>query len=183
MVRLSILLFLTMNAISVQGQDYVFNLIGQTFMVPDLNKMKFNQGDTIIFGKDVFVKRDSVYKFIPKGWSIPDLDDIKLFIKNLDGNENSTGGKEVSASYLSSIIPFRLNGIYYSSMNKAFGKNTMTAFYTSPDILWSSNDEPEKLTQVSLHIYSARNGNLNVEPTYTRVENGVTYSGILFIKK
>lgn len=182
MKLITLLLILSVSTF-VHGQDYVFNLIDQTFMVPDLNKIKFTQGDTILSGKDIFIKRDSAYKFIPKGWTIPDLEDIKLFIRNLDGVENSTGGKEISATYLSSILPFRLNGIYYSRMKKVFGKNTMTAFYTTPDIMWSSNDGPDKLTQVSLHIYSVRNGNLNIEPTYSGVENGVTYSGLLLIKK
>jgi len=169
--------------INLNAQDYTFNLIDQTFQIPDINRFQFEEGDTIMSGKTIFIKREKLDKFTPKGWAIPSWEDFKIFIKNLDGEENSTGGKEVTATYLSNILPFKLKGIYYSSVKNVFGINSMTAYYSSTDTLRSNNSNPPKLSQIALHIYSGRNGSLNVEPTYAIIENGLIYCDVIFIKK
>ena len=79
-------------------------------------------------------------------------------------------------------MPFRLNGIYYESMKQLIGVHSMTAYYTSGDIEKSFDSEIET-TQVSLYIHSNRNGELIVEPLYSKIKNGQIYCNVLFIKK
>ncbi|MBP9121369.1 MAG: hypothetical protein KBF59_10950 [Ignavibacterium sp.] len=163
-------------------QDYMFNVIDQTWMAPDMKLRQFEIEDTLQTGNTFFIRKEKLDKFIPKGWKLPDLNDINLLIKNLDGPTNDDGGKIISANNLSKIMPFRLNGIYYESMKQLIGVHSMTAYYTAADIEKSFDSEMET-TQVSLYIHSNRNGELIVEPLYSKIKNGQIYCNVLFIKK
>ncbi len=177
-----ILLIIFSGSKYAYAQDYIFNLIDQTWMAPDLKLRQFDIEDTLQTGNTFFIRKEKLEKFIPKGWNLPDLNDIILLIKNLDGPTNDGEGKIISANNLSKIMPFRLNGIYYESMKQLIGVNSMTAYYAAPDIEKSFDSEKET-TQVSLYIHSNRNGELIVEPLYSKIKNGQIYCNVLFIKK
>lgn len=164
------------------AQDYIFNLMNQTWMVPDLKLRQFVQEDTIQVGTTTFIKKDRLDNFIPKGWSLPSDQDIKTFIDNLDGKRNDEEGTIVSANNLSQIMPFKLNGIYYESMKQIIGVNSITAYYTAPDIE-KYFDLKKETTQVFLYIHSDRNGEINIEPLYSKIINGQIYCNVLFIRK
>lgn len=165
-----------------RGQGYTFDFAGRTYMIPDLKKLTYAPEDTVMAGKLVFIKKERLDRFIPEGWKIPDLQDVKDFIGQLEGKDNGTGGKETDPAGLSMILPYRLNGIYFSATKKLYGRNTMTAYYIMPDVMHSFSEEKKEMAQATLHIYSGRNGKMNVEPSYTKADNAV-YCNLLLIKK
>lgn len=160
-----------------------FSIGGQKWMIPDLDHFQFQTQDTIQRASLVFVKRERVAQFVPRGWSLPKLSDIKNLLQALEGTPNSTGGKTVDSSYLKKLLPFELNGIYYTSAKRVIGSRSMCAFYTATDTLWQFRGGAPVPAQVALHLYRQGQGRLNIEPTYAELQKGSIYANLLFIKR
>jgi hypothetical protein len=122
-------------------------------------------------GNVSFWKPEYAQKACPSGWRLPTKADLLLFVNELDGKDNGRiGGKEVDSVYLQTKFPFKLNGLFLPSRQKAIGVNQMTGFYTSSDTLMEINGV-KKWRVIGLHIYRAGNGRLNIEPTYSVKED------------
>lgn len=156
---------------------------GQKWMIPDLRHFQFQAQDTVQRAALVFVKRERVAQFVPRGWSLPTLSDVKNLLQTLEGTPNSTGGKTVDSSYLKKLLPFELNGIYFTSAKRVIGYRSMCAFYTATDTLWQFRGGAPVQAQVALHLYRQDQGKINIEPTYAELQKASIYANLLFIKR
>lgn len=169
--------------INANAQNKTFTAANCQWMIPDICVHHFSTADTVMSGKYFFIKRGSLQKFVPDGWRVPTLDEIKKLINSLEGEPNSTGGKTADSAYLSGIIPFRLDGIYFSSVKRIIGVNSMTAFYTATDTLWRFDSTGLQPAQTALHIYKNGAGKFNIEPTYNRLSRGEIFCQMMLVRK